>query len=120
MIFQVVGRGTDLLLDIPGTDIEILGPLGKGFTLVEKKKVLLVGGGAGTCYCIISKKLKEKGCEVTQVYGSRSKGLICDRKIATANFPLCGHFHHRRRLQRNQGLRHRRRSAVREEQLRQA
>ena len=77
VIFQVVGRGTDLLSRYTGTDIEILGPLGKGFTLVEKKKVLLVGGGAGNApLYYLSKKLKEKGCEVTQVYGSRSKGLI--------------------------------------------
>ena len=77
VIFQVVGKGTGLLSRYTGTEIEILGPLGKGFTLLENRKVLLVGGGAGNApLYYLSRKLKENGNAVTQVYGSRSKGFI--------------------------------------------
>ena len=77
VIFQVVGKGTDLLSRYTGTDIEILGPLGNGFTIPENNKTLLIGGGAGNApLYYLSRRLKEKGNAVTQVYGSRSKGFI--------------------------------------------
>jgi dihydroorotate dehydrogenase electron transfer subunit len=77
IIFQVVGRGTAILSEFSGSEIDILAPLGRGFSLAENKKVLLVGGGAGNAPLhYLSRVLKQKGCNVTQVYGSRTKSVI--------------------------------------------
>lgn len=50
VLFKVVGKGTELLADRePGDLVDILGPLGHGFSLPEAscQNVCLVGGGMG-------------------------------------------------------------------------
>lgn len=48
VVFKVVGRGTELLAQRqPGERVEILGPLGNGFTLRHDKLPILVSGGIG-------------------------------------------------------------------------
>ncbi|MDK2897084.1 MAG: dihydroorotate dehydrogenase electron transfer subunit [Candidatus Atribacteria bacterium] len=49
LLFQISGRGTRFLASIEvGTKIEVLGPLGNGFSLPEENKpVLLLAGGRG-------------------------------------------------------------------------
>lgn len=48
IIYKVKGEGTkDLSLLKANDKIDILYPLGNGYTLVENKKVLLIGGGIG-------------------------------------------------------------------------
>lgn len=49
MVFEVRGKGTASLSEFtPGMPIEILGPLGNGFSLLEKdKRALILGGGVG-------------------------------------------------------------------------
>ena len=87
VIFQVVGKGTDLLSRYTGSDLDILGPLGKGFTILQNSKVLLIGGGAGNApLYYLSKKLKENGNSITQVYGSRSKNFIyCKQRFCESS-----------------------------------
>lgn len=47
-LYLVVGKGTDILSKLHESDeVEILGPLGNGFEMVEGKKVALVAGGIG-------------------------------------------------------------------------
>ncbi|SFL68024.1 dihydroorotate dehydrogenase electron transfer subunit [Halanaerobium salsuginis] len=48
-VYRVVGRGTEILSSFKvGDSLDLLGPLGKGFTLPENKKSLhLIGGGIG-------------------------------------------------------------------------
>lgn len=50
LIFEVKGEGTASLANIKeGDSLDILGPLGHGFTMLPKdKKVILIGGGIGT------------------------------------------------------------------------
>jgi dihydroorotate dehydrogenase electron transfer subunit len=77
IIFQVIGKGTDILSSYNDSEIDILGPLGNGFTLVKNSRVLLIGGGAGNApLYYLSKTLKTMGNTVTQIYGSRSRNLI--------------------------------------------
>jgi len=77
VIFQVVGKGTALLSEYNGSEIDILGPLGNGFTILDNAKVLLIGGGAGNAPLhFLSKTLKKHNCEVTQIYGSRTANVI--------------------------------------------
>ena len=95
IIFQLVGKGTTLLSEYNNSGIDILAPLGRGFTLTQNKRVLLVGGGAGNAPLhYLSRILKTQGCQVTQVYGSRTKSVIycrdrfcssCDEIIFTTD-----------------------------------
>ncbi|NQT29103.1 MAG: dihydroorotate dehydrogenase electron transfer subunit [Candidatus Saganbacteria bacterium] len=49
LLYEVVGKGTELLRKTSvGNELDILGPLGKGFTVEQNKKiVVLVAGGMG-------------------------------------------------------------------------
>ncbi len=70
-----LGEGTTNLINMPvGSKINILLPLGNGFTLAESgKKVLLVGGGVGAAPLVmLSRKLLESGVDVNIAIGGRS------------------------------------------------
>jgi len=50
VLYRVIGRGTTLMTELrEGEKVQVLGPLGKGFAVPEKKSVspVLVGGGIG-------------------------------------------------------------------------
>jgi dihydroorotate dehydrogenase electron transfer subunit len=49
LLYEVVGQGTELLTKNPiGSELDLLGPLGNGFSVNPEKKVhLMVGGGMG-------------------------------------------------------------------------
>ncbi len=48
ILFKVVGRGTACLADLqPGHEVDLLGPLGRGFRLQREDPVCLLGGGMG-------------------------------------------------------------------------
>ncbi|MDO5558231.1 MAG: dihydroorotate dehydrogenase electron transfer subunit [Oscillospiraceae bacterium] len=49
LVFQVKGDGTDVISQIPtGGPVDIVGPLGHGFTLTDKNDhVIIAGGGIG-------------------------------------------------------------------------
>ena len=49
MVFEVRGKGTDKISELHKGDlIDIIAPLGRGFTVYEGKKAVCVGGGIGT------------------------------------------------------------------------
>jgi len=76
IVVRVVGRGTDLICSQEEA-VDMLGPLGKGFTLVENSRALLIGGGVGNApLYYLAKKLKEKGTSVTMLYGAVSSDCI--------------------------------------------
>ncbi len=65
IIIQVVGKGTSILCNAEPGPLDILGPLGKGFTLLEKGSALLVGGGVGNApLYLLARELKEKGIDL--------------------------------------------------------
>jgi len=86
VLFQEIGRGTSMLSHYKEPLIDIIAPLGKGFTLVDNKKVLMIGGGAGNApLYFLSRILKERGCAVTQIYGSRTRSVIyCKDKFCSS------------------------------------
>ena len=48
MFYRLVGRGTTFLSTLkPDTQLDLIAPLGNGFSIVDGEKVLLVGGGVG-------------------------------------------------------------------------
>jgi dihydroorotate dehydrogenase electron transfer subunit len=87
IIIRIVGRGTRLISGVPaGEDIDMLGPLGKGFTLINGGRALLIGGGVGNAPLFyLARELKRRGTSVTFVYGARTADLIyCRDRFASA------------------------------------
>jgi len=65
-VFEVVGAGTALLAQLaPGDDLDVLGPLGSGYTLeVPPGRVLCISGGLGCApFPILAAALRRRGVE---------------------------------------------------------
>lgn len=79
LLYQVVGKGTEIMAEKkPGDKIEILGPLGNGFT-VEGEKVAVVGGGIGIAPLLyLCKKLKFENKYVEVFLGYRTKPYLTE------------------------------------------
>ncbi len=77
-LVQMVGNGTRWLATLVAGDcLNVVLPLGNGFSLTEKKggKVLLVGGGVGVApLFFLGSVLRERGGEPVFLIGARSKG----------------------------------------------
>ncbi len=77
LLVQRVGEGSNKIADTELNDtLNIIYPLGNGFTIPEKKdgNVILVGGGIGIApLYYLGKMLKEKGVEPQFLLGGRSK-----------------------------------------------
>jgi dihydroorotate dehydrogenase electron transfer subunit len=77
IIVKIVGAGTELLSRRDPGKIDILGPLGSGFTIARNKKILIAGGGVGNApLYYLARKLAGTECDVTFVYGARSAQYI--------------------------------------------
>lgn len=71
MVYRVVGKGTDEFSKYnAGDKLDILGPLGNGYTL-ENKKAILFGGGIGVPPML--ELAKQLNCEKTIVLGYRDE-----------------------------------------------
>ncbi len=77
LLVQVVGKGTRTLSQMSiGEKLNLVYPLGHGFS-IEGEKVLLVGGGAGIAPLLhLSKCLTSKGIRPTILLGGRTAALI--------------------------------------------
>ena len=79
-VFEVKGEGTRWLsLRKPGQKLDILGPLGKGFSM-PKGKLIIVGGGVGTPPMLFAAQSAEN--DVAAILGFRS----ADRVILVDEF----------------------------------
>ena len=79
IIFQVVGATTEILNHKNEGDYleDFVGPLGRPSELEGKKKVCIVGGGAGCAIAWpVAKGFHELGAQVTSIIGFRSKDLL--------------------------------------------
>lgn len=80
LVYAVFGQGTRILSGYEtGTRVDVLGPLGNGYTL-KKGKHLLVGGGVGTPPLVqTAKTLFEMGeTDITAVVGFRSQAYLLE------------------------------------------
>lgn len=88
LIYQVVGKGTKLMASIKsGQEIEIMGPLGQGFSWDEEDKTaVIVGGGCGIAPLgALAQELKDHGKEVYVLLGAQNKDkLICEQDFIKA------------------------------------
>lgn len=79
LLYQVVGRGTELLSGLQvGAEVDIMGPLGKGFDIPEGiSRVLVIGGGIGAAPLFpLVQALKRYKIEQTVLLGARTKDYI--------------------------------------------
>ncbi|MFH1287653.1 MAG: dihydroorotate dehydrogenase electron transfer subunit [bacterium] len=80
ILYQVVGRGTKLLSQKKvGDKVNVLGPLGNGFSIdVKMAKALLFAGGMGAApLYFLARKLVEKNKDVELYFGAKSsKNLL--------------------------------------------
>lgn len=75
ILIKIVGNGTNYLSDTKEGDIlNIIFPLGNGFSILSNKKVLLTGGGCGIAPLFyLAKELKSKSNKIDILLGARSK-----------------------------------------------
>ncbi len=88
ILYEVVGKGTRLLSDMkPGQEIDILGPLGNGFTIPDKPKdlVIMAGGiGVAPLVALAEKLVHGSRFAVNRnpliLLGARTKNdILCER-----------------------------------------
>lgn len=85
LLYEVVGTGTELLTKyFVGEELDILGPLGTGFTLDPAKKVhVLVGGGLGIAPLkALALNLKKSALYI--LMGAKTKELIVEEHAIKA------------------------------------
>ncbi|MEN6349182.1 MAG: dihydroorotate dehydrogenase electron transfer subunit [Syntrophomonas sp.] len=92
LLYKVVGRGTELLTRL-GTNehLDVMGPLGKGFSVPDKpRRNLLIGGGMGIAPLVyLARQLKTAKHEVTVVYGvERAEQLVARERLLTLGVKL--------------------------------
>lgn len=78
-LYKIVGKGTELLSFRKAQEnIELVGPLGHGFTLpAQPLRALLVGGGVGIAPLLfLARELQACDCKVTVVYGVGHQGQL--------------------------------------------
>ena len=78
-LYLVVGKGTEIMSKLEnGDQLDLLGPLGCGFSADFKgRKAVLVGGGIGSAPLYpLMEMLREHKKDVTLIYGARDKASI--------------------------------------------
>ena len=83
ILYERIGKGTAFLSGLkPGDEIDILGPLGNGFTVPEgKKDFIIIAGGIGVAplASLAESLVKIKKTEVCAIIGARSgDALLCE------------------------------------------
>ena len=77
-LVQEVGKGTHWLCSLKEGDIlNVVLPLGNGFTINTQGTPLLIGGGVGVAPLLfLGKRLKEQGVKPTFLLGARTKAQL--------------------------------------------
>ncbi|PIQ88525.1 MAG: hypothetical protein COV72_07810 [Candidatus Omnitrophica bacterium CG11_big_fil_rev_8_21_14_0_20_42_13] len=100
IFYQAIGRGTEILSrKKAGEFLDVIGPLGKGFSILNTQYSILVAGGMGVAPLVfLAEKLKEcksknAKCKIVVLLGAKTKNHIfcqkefkkagCDVKIST-------------------------------------
>ena len=85
VLYHVVGKGTEALSKAKkGSFLNVIGPLGNGFTIIKKKIAVLIGGGCGAAplYCL-EEELKRLGIESHFFMGASTGSLLlCQSDLA--------------------------------------
>jgi dihydroorotate dehydrogenase electron transfer subunit len=79
VVFDIRGPGTEFLSTLRGhSNVDLIGPLGRGFTLPRRRAhCLLIGGGIGaTPLFFLADELRNDGHRVDTILGARNSGLL--------------------------------------------
>lgn len=90
-IFQVKGRGTEILSDRKiGEELSIIGPLGNGtFSIKHYEKVAIIGGGIGIYPLYELAKMLKDNSEINTYLGFRNKDLVtCEEEFSEVSNKL--------------------------------
>ncbi len=81
LLYKIVGRGTQLLSRYgSGQLIDVMGPLGLGFDLVQNRRVILIGGGVGIAPLLfLTRELVARHNEVIVLHGTGSSDELCSQ-----------------------------------------
>lgn len=92
-LVQLVGEGTRALARLaPGDTLNVLLPLGNGFTLPTSpaERLLLVGGGVGTAPMLfLGHELRKRGCRPTFLLGARSAQDLLEQDLFRGLGDVC-------------------------------
>jgi len=80
VLFSIVGKGTKWLSERrPGENIDILGPLGNGYSInPSSRNLLMVGGGIGIAPLpFLARIAMERNCSVTMLLGASTVAQLC-------------------------------------------
>lgn len=83
LLYQVVGKGTAMLSELPvGTAIDLMGPLGNGFSIPDQvDNVLVIGGGIGVAPLFpLIQSLKHYRIDQSVLLGARSSEYLLGEK----------------------------------------
>ncbi|NJC87550.1 MAG: dihydroorotate dehydrogenase electron transfer subunit [Desulfuromonas sp.] len=89
ILYKIVGQGTRIMSDLHAGDrVELLGPLGRGFTINDTSCAkILVGGGIGLVpLFLLAEALIDKGHQVRLLMGGRTR----DDVLAVTEFERLG------------------------------
>lgn len=82
LLVRRAGEGTARLCDLSAGDrLNIVGPLGRGFTIPEKQtgRLVLAGGGVGIApLCFLGRAMKEAGLKPEFMIGARSEADLLE------------------------------------------
>lgn len=75
LLIRIVGEGTEHLCRLKaGMTVDVIAPLGSGFSIKGRGRVILIGGGIGIAPLIfLLKKVRQKGAHTTLVFGADRK-----------------------------------------------
>ncbi len=85
ILYQVVGKGTNIMSELKkGDEVDVLGPLGRGFWIPEKiERAIIVAGGIGVAPMValteeIRCKMQDTRCKITVFIGGKTKNdILC-------------------------------------------
>ena len=83
-LFNVVGKGTHWLAQCQvGDNIDLLGPLGNGYSIhPESHKLLLLAGGIGIApLCFLAQAALHQGCSVRLLLGASTANQLYPRRL---------------------------------------
>ena len=83
-LFAIVGQGTAWLATIKaGEQLDLLGPLGRGFDVAQTtKKAVLIAGGLGVApLTFLADELISSGVKTTLLYGAATAKLLCPNHL---------------------------------------
>ncbi len=92
VVFDIRGPGTGYLAALRGhASVDLIGPLGRGFTIPKRRAhCLLVGGGIGAApLFFLADELRNEGHRVDVILGARTQGLLLNAIEARRLASVC-------------------------------